>query len=70
MLHKKFMGTLAACATLLSALAFTSPAMASDSTVNPLNKAAITLVKRKITFYQNKIAVSYTHLTLPTICSV
>lgn len=55
MLHKKFMGTLAACATLLSALAFTSPAMASDSTVNPLNKAAITLVKRKITFYQNKI---------------
>ena len=55
MLHKKFMGTLAACATLLSALAFTSPAMASGSTVNPLNKAAITLVKRNITFYQRKI---------------
>ena len=55
MLHKKFMGALAACATLLSALAFTSPAMASGSTVNPLNKAAIMMVKRNITFYQNKI---------------
>ncbi len=55
MLHKKFVGALAACATLLSALAFTSPAMASGSTVNPLNKAAITLVKRNITFYQRKI---------------
>lgn len=69
MLHKKFVGALAACATLLSALAFTSPAMASGSTVNPLNKAAIALVKKNITIYQNKIVGDESNLAAKRVAA-